>query len=180
MSKSNALFPLGMDLDSQHTDQRPGTAQTEEQTIATSRPEALARPANDEPGLSTSGERLDHFAIRNGVHCAGVHLVIDLYEANRLDDLALMEATLRDCVAASGATLLHLHLHHFSPNDGISGVAVLAESHICVHTWPEANYAAFDVFMCGDAMPEACVDVIRNAFTAKRIAVSEHLRGRAT
>jgi len=62
-----------------------------------------------------------------------------------------MEATLREAVLQAGATLLHIHLHHFTPNGGISGVAVLAESHISVHTWPERNFAAFDVFMCGDA-----------------------------
>jgi S-adenosylmethionine decarboxylase len=51
-------------------------------------------------------------------------------------------------VDAAQATLLHIHVHHFQPN-GISGVAVLAESHISIHTWPEVGYAAMDVFMCG-------------------------------
>ena len=54
----------------------------------------------------------------------------------------------RECIRAAGATLLHIHLHHFTPNNGVSGVAVLAESHISVHTWPESGFAAFDVFMC--------------------------------
>jgi len=80
-------------------------------------------------------------------------------------------------VAAAGATLLHIHLHHFEPNGGVSGVAVLAESHISIHSWPEANYAALDVFMCGDANPEACIPVLRAAFKPKRIVVGEHLRG---
>ena len=89
----------------------------------------------------------------------------------------MIETALRRCVAAAGATLLHIHLHHFEPNGGVSGVAVLAESHISIHSWPEANYAALDVFMCGDANPEACIPVLREAFKPKRIAVSEHLRG---
>ena len=106
----------------------------------------------------------DHFVVRNGVRCAGAHLIIDLYNAERLDDIDHIDATLRRCVDAAGATLLHIHLHHFEPNGGVSGVAVLAESHISIHSWPENGYAALDVFMCGDAKPEACVPVLREAF----------------
>jgi S-adenosylmethionine decarboxylase len=122
-------------------------------------------------------ERKDHFVVRNGVRCAGVHLIIDLYEAEGLADIDLIDEALRKCVAAAGATLLHIHLHHFEPNGGVSGVAVLAESHISIHSWPEANYAALDVFMCGEAKPEACIPVLREAFRPKNIAVGEHLRG---
>jgi len=121
-------------------------------------------------------ERQDHFVERNGVRCAGVHLIIDVYGGTRLDDIDHIEATLRRCVDAARATLLHVHVHHFQPN-GVSGVAVLAESHISIHTWPEAHYAALDVFMCGKADPDKCVPVLREAFGAKRIAVSELLRG---
>jgi S-adenosylmethionine decarboxylase len=56
-------------------------------------------------------------------------------------------------------------------------VAVLAESHISIHTWPEAGYAALDVFMCGKADPDKCVPVLREAFGARRVAVSELVRG---
>jgi S-adenosylmethionine decarboxylase proenzyme len=49
--------------------------------------------------------------------------------------------------ARPGATLLHIHLHHFEPNGGVSGVAVLAESHISIHSWPKRGYAALDIFM---------------------------------
>ena len=118
----------------------------------------------------------DHFALRNGVRCAGVHLIVDLHGARGLDDIDLIEATLRRCVDAAQATLLHIHLHHFQPN-GVSGVAVLAESHISIHTWPDAGYAALDVFMCGKASPDACIPVLREAFKAKRVEVSEILRG---
>jgi S-adenosylmethionine decarboxylase len=118
----------------------------------------------------------DHFCVRNGVRCAGAHLIIDLYGAARLNDIDHIEDTLRKCVAAARATLLHIHLHHFQPS-GVSGVAVLAESHISIHTWPEAGYAALDVFMCGKADPDACIPVLREAFKVKRVAVSELLRG---
>lgn len=121
----------------------------------------------------------DFFIERAGVRCAGAHLIIDLYDAHRLDELELMEHSMRKCVDEAGATLLHIHLHPFEPNGGISGVAVLAESHISVHTWPELQYAAFDVFMCGVARPERCIEVLLETFTPRRVTVEELLRGRA-
>jgi S-adenosylmethionine decarboxylase len=118
----------------------------------------------------------DHFAVRNGVPCAGVHLIIDLHGARRLNDIEHIETTLRRCVEAANATLLHIYLHHFQPS-GVSGVAVLAESHISIHTWPEMGYAALDVFMCGSADPDKCIPVLREAFSAQSVGVNELLRG---
>jgi S-adenosylmethionine decarboxylase len=128
-------------------------------------------------GFSAGDESKDHFIRRNGIEFAGTHLVLDLWQAEGLDDLELMEATMRDAVDTCGATLLHIHLHHFTPGYGISGVAVLAESHISVHTWPERNFAAFDIFMCGDARPELAIPVLKKAFNPGRINISEQLRG---
>ncbi len=143
----------------------PGTARKEDRK--TKLKVAAPAPAEDRP---------DHFAVRNGVRCAGVHLIVDLHGAERLDDIEHIETTLRRCVEAARATLLHMHVHHFQPN-GVSGVAVLAESHISIHTWPEAGYAALDVFMCGSADPDKCIPVLREAFSAKRVGVNEILRG---
>ena len=165
--RQQALFQLATGLGT------PSTARKEDYAIAP--PVAV----NDmvAPATSTEDERNDHFVVRNGVRCAGAHLIIDLYEADRLDDIEHIEQTLRACVDAAQATLLHIHLHHFEPNGGVSGVAVLAESHISIHTWPENGYAALDVFMCGNAQPDECVPVLRKAFAPKNIAVSELLRG---
>jgi len=80
-------------------------------------------------------------------------------------------------VDACGATLLHIHLHHFTPNGGISGVAVLAESHISIHSWPERKYAALDVFMCGNCQPSKSLAVLKEAFKPKNIYVNEQMRG---
>jgi S-adenosylmethionine decarboxylase len=143
----------------------PGTARKEERKTKLT----VASPVPAE-------ERHDHFAVRNGVRCAGIHLIVDLYGAQHLDDIDHIEATLRRCVEAASATLLHIHLHHFQPN-GVSGVAVLAESHISIHTWPEVGYAALDVFMCGTADPDKCIPVLRKAFNPKRVGVNELLRG---
>lgn len=120
--------------------------------------------------------RADYFVRRDGAVYAGTHLIIDVQATERLDDEAHLRQTLQDCVTACGATLLHLHTHRFSPQ-GITGVAVLAESHMSVHTWPEIGYAAFDVFMCGAADPWQAVDVLRTAFDTDRVAVRELRRG---
>ncbi len=160
MPHVQALFQLGMDLD-------PDSS-TAQGAITT---DARAQATGAE-------ERRDFYIERDGVRYAGTHLLVDLWGAERLDDLAHVEATLRDCVAAAQATLLHIHLHHFSPNHGVSGVAVLAESHISIHTWPETRYAALDIFMCGCAEPHEAIEVLRRAFRPERLAVEEILRGR--
>ncbi len=131
-------------------------------------------PTHDQ---SIDDQNADHFICRDGKVFAGTHLIIDLWGATRLDNLPLMEATLREAVKKAKATLLHIHLHHFTPNGGISGVAVLAESHISVHSWPERNYAAFDVFMCGDAEPEKAIDVLKMAFNPASVKVDTIYRG---
>jgi S-adenosylmethionine decarboxylase len=156
-----ALFQLGIDLEAPSNAQTEGYISTTNGSVCAHRPE----------------EPRDHFTVKNGTECAGTHLIIDLIGANGLDDIGLIEWTLRRCVKESGATLLHIHLHHFTPNHGVSGVVVLAESHISIHTWPERHYAALDVFMCGDAKPELCVEVLRRAFSPQTVRVKEILRG---
>ena len=119
----------------------------------------------------------DHFANKDGLRFAGTHLLIDLWGASRLSELAHVKATLVAAVGAVGATLLHLDLHHFQPEGGISGVAVLAESHMSIHTWPERGYAALDVFVCGDCDAYKAIPVLREAFAPENIQLVEHKRG---
>lgn len=79
----------------------------------------------------------------------GRHLLTDLFGCTHLDDLSLIEETMREATAAAGATLIGIHLHHFGDGQGVTGVALLAESHMSIHTWPEYGYAALDIFLCG-------------------------------
>jgi S-adenosylmethionine decarboxylase len=141
-----------------------------------------ARPVKSLSSVHGSGPNpapsKDYFIERDGALYAGTQLIIDLRGASHLDDLEHIEDALREAVEASGATLLHIHLHHFTPNGGVSGVAVLAESHISIHTWPERSYAAVDVFMCGVARPERTLEVFERAFRPEKMEVAEHLRGR--
>lgn len=159
MAYHDGLFQLGMDLD-----RGSSTAQTEEtDTLVVTH--------------SDSEEKKDYFCERNGVKFAGTHLLVDVLNGTRLDDIGHIERTFRECIEVSGATLLHIHLHHFTPNGGVSGVAVLSESHISIHSWPEYGYAAIDIFMCGHAKPHLAIEVIRHAFEPEEIIVKEELRG---
>jgi len=119
----------------------------------------------------------DALMIRDGKTFAGMHIIVDLYEAEHLDDIELVDKVMRECIEKCGANLLHIHLHHFTPNNGVTGVAVLSESHISVHTWPERNFAAFDIFMCGNAEPELAVDILQDRFNAKKIISTAKQRG---
>ena len=126
--------------------------------------------------LVTDNDRDDHFIRKDGAVFAGTHLIIEVEHGTGLDDETLIQNAFKDCVDACGATLLHIHTHKFSPQ-GVSGVAVLAESHISCHTWPEIGYGAFDVFMCGDAEPWNAVQVLKTAFATDNVHVRELRRG---
>ena len=90
----------------------------------------------------------------------GKHCILELYNCDpaKLDDEAFLRNAITSAAKRAGATLLNLITHRFDPQ-GVTGLALLAESHISIHTWPESGYAAVDVFTCGDhTMPErACI-----------------------
>lgn len=119
----------------------------------------------------------DYFVTKNGITFAGTHLIIDMWGVDRLDDIAYMEEILKKCTESAKATLLHIHLHHFTPSMGVTGVAVLAESHISLHTWPECGFAAFDIFMCGDAEPHNAIPILKEMLKPEKIDIKEELRG---
>jgi S-adenosylmethionine decarboxylase len=156
MAYDDTLFQLGMDLT------RSSTAQKEDHA-------ELVPLAHD----YTEKHDVEHTSAR----IAGTHLLVDLYGARRLDDPEHIEATLRRCAQAAGAELTHVHLRSVAPGGGVSGVAMLSESHISVHSWPQKGYAALDVFMSGDARPYLAIEVLRQAFEAREVAVREHARG---
>ena len=82
-----------------------------------------------------------------------------------------------DAAEAAGATFLAAHLQRFAGNGGISGVLVLAESHMSIHTWPERGFAAIDIFMCGACDPYSAVPVLERAFGPEAMHVNEQRRG---
>lgn len=96
---------------------------------------------------------------------AGCHLLADLSGilAERLCDCDELEALLRSGAASAGARVLHSHFHGFGDGMGVTGVVLLAESHISIHTWPEDGFAAVDIFMCGACQPQIALDIMQRA-----------------
>ena len=100
----------------------------------------------------------------------GKHCILELYNCNseKLDDEAFLRNAITTAAKRAGATLLNLITHRFEPQ-GVTGLALLAESHISIHTWPESGYAAVDVFTCGDhTMPERACMVLSQELGAER------------
>jgi S-adenosylmethionine decarboxylase len=128
-------------------------------------------PALPEPDLPPDPPRLPG-------SLPGKHLIIEMHDAEFLTDTDRIDRALRAAIEAAQATLLALHHHVFTPSGGVTAIAFLAESHISIHTWPEENYAALDIFMCGACDPVACLPALTAAFQPKRLAVLQLTRGR--
>ncbi|HEU68061.1 MAG TPA: adenosylmethionine decarboxylase [Candidatus Acetothermia bacterium] len=108
----------------------------------------------------------------------GRQFVVELWDCEpRAENVEEVRHWLRRAADRAGATLLDIQVHRFSPH-GISAVAVLAESHISVHTWPERGYVALDVFTCGEEVsPEGAVEELCRFFRPGRTSVIEIKRG---
>jgi S-adenosylmethionine decarboxylase len=109
----------------------------------------------------------------------GKHLIVELSDCDRaiLDDLSAMEKHLNDAARISGATIVRSVFHRYNPQ-GVSGVVVIAESHLSLHTWPEYGYAAVDFFTCGDRVdPYKAHDYLKEKLSAKSSDIRELKRG---
>ncbi len=101
----------------------------------------------------------------------GRHILIESFGGHAQLDAQALKSLLRRAARAGGANVLSCHMHGFGKDGGVTGVALLAESHITVHTWPERSYAAFDVFMCGTCDADKAADVIAQAVPDARLSV---------
>jgi S-adenosylmethionine decarboxylase len=107
----------------------------------------------------------------------GRHIILEMWGCQNLNSVDTAERALREMVTALDVNLLDLKVYPFSPV-GITGMAIVSESHLVIHTWPEYGYAAVDVFTCGAPRePEAAVAVLRRLFAPERIGVMEINRG---
>ena len=113
------------------------------------------------------------------MNALGVHLVLELKDcpADLLDNLHFVQQTLLDVAHSMGATVVGETFHKFAPQ-GVTGVVAIAESHICIHTWPEYNYAAVDIFCCGDRVdPHIGAQNLITRFAAGDSSIIELKRG---
>jgi len=113
------------------------------------------------------------------LNALGRHLLIELKDCNVevLNDLDFLKRCLHDAANQIGATVVNECFYEFSPH-GISGVLIISESHLCVHTWPEHGYAAIDIFTCGDSVkPERAVNPLVERLGSKNHSFIELKRG---
>jgi len=109
----------------------------------------------------------------------GRHLLCEFWECNGevLNSRRVLVSALRRAVKVAGGTLLGIKSHAFKPH-GVSAVALLGESHMSIHTWPELGYAAVDVFTCGASMdPYRAVELLRHVLRAGKATVRDMQRG---
>jgi S-adenosylmethionine decarboxylase len=107
----------------------------------------------------------------------GRHVILEMWGCQNLDSIDTAERALREMVVALDVKLLDLRVYPFSPV-GVTGIAIVSESHLVIHTWPEYGYAAVDIFTCGAVRdPQDAVNVLRRLFTPERIGVMEINRG---
>ena len=107
----------------------------------------------------------------------GEHALIDIEGAGRLADPAFLERVMREAARAANARVVGANIHLFGEGQGVTGVLLLAESHISVHTWPEHRFAAFDIFMCGSAVIADAIATIAQAFPGAAISTRVVARG---
>ena len=113
------------------------------------------------------------------MNALGTQLVIELKGCDRdlLNDLSYVKSTMIQAAQAVGATIIGESFHKFSPL-GVTGVLAIAESHMCIHTWPEYGYAAVDVFTCGDGFdPHKAAQCLIEGFRSREPALTELRRG---
>ena len=113
------------------------------------------------------------------LHALGRHLLLELFDcdAEAINSLETVKTSMVEAAKRAQATIVDVVFHEFNPF-GISGVVVIAESHLAIHTWPEYRYAAVDVFSCGDVLqPQVAADYLVEQFGATRASVVELQRG---
>lgn len=112
-----------------------------------------------------------------GNQYAGRHVLADFWGVENMGDAAFIQKSIEDSALKAKATILYSHYHHFGEGCGVSGVTVLAESHISIHTWPERNFAALDIFMCGDCNPDIALKHLNKVFKPSSINRKFEQRG---
>jgi len=107
----------------------------------------------------------------------GKHLIAECWDCNEhIFSATVIREALKEAVQRTGATLLKLVVHNFEPY-GVSAIAIVSESHLFIHTWPEMRYLALDVFTCGDTFPDRALEVIRSYFEPRSLKVLKLERG---
>ena len=113
------------------------------------------------------------------MNALGKHLLLELKDCDKevLNDLSFLKSTLLAAATEAGATVLGESFHRFEPQ-GVSGVVIIAESHLFIHTWPEYGYVAADIFTCGNSVqPQKAAEILTEKLGSKNHSMIEIQRG---
>jgi S-adenosylmethionine decarboxylase len=113
------------------------------------------------------------------LNALGKHMLLELRDCNKelLNDLSFLQSALVSAAEEAGATVIGKHFHRFSPQ-GVSGIVIISESHLSLHTWPECGYAAADIFTCGDSVnSELAAELLIKSLQCKDPTIMEIKRG---
>jgi len=129
--------------------------------------------------VSTKTKRSIKWVIneQNNIKHAGIHLIAEFWHGKIVEDKKELKRILTEAVKRANSTPLKIVIHKFKPQ-GITGVVLLAESHIALHSWPEYNYLAIDIFTCGDkSTPQKALDYFQKEFAPKKVEIKKIKRG---
>ena len=127
--------------------------------------------------LDMKSKTKKNFSSENKIKRAGVHLIVEFWGGKVIESVAEIKKILFKTAKESNNTPIAVKIHKFNPQ-GLTGFILLAESHISIHTWPELNYVAIDIFSCGrNSLPYKGLEYLKTIFKPKKVQVAEIKRG---
>jgi S-adenosylmethionine decarboxylase len=115
--------------------------------------------------------------IIKNTYSPGKHVLLDFWGVKEAMNLKFIESAFREVADICNANILDIRLHSFGENSGITGVAILEESHMSIHTWPEIDFCAIDVFMCGKCDASNAIEPLKKIFNPHKFELKEYSRG---
>lgn len=131
----------------------------------------------DAPSRNSLDARDMHLIRHPDYVYAGNHLIFDFWGSEEIQNQKLIIESCHTGVTRAGAHILHSHFHEFGDGCGMTGVVVLSESHLSLHTWPEINLMTFDIYMCGTASPKMALDYLKEHLKPKKVVLLDLKRG---
>lgn len=105
------------------------------------------------------------------------HLIAEFYDSTNLENVNSIKNEMLIASRVAGCKILDSYFHQFGETNGVTGMILLKESHISIHTWPEYNYAAIDIFVCGSTFPDKAIEHLKDFFKPEKVEIKSLKRG---